>query len=87
MEAREDLPQGLRIGEIRNAEEVGVPGVEAAAWRDENVLLLQQVQREALVIEVRKSRLVDANKGVQGALGGRDEQVRAGGNRIDDHPS
>ena len=69
----ECLPKLIGRGQQSDAEVVLVRDVETAAGGNEDVLLLDQVQRKDLVVKIRE---VDLHEGVHGPCG---EKERCGG--------
>src|SRR6185503_20394842 len=67
-----------RVRQQRGAEVVAIRNVEAGARREQDVLLLEQIEREGLVVEVWQLLSLDAHERVHRALGGREVQEAAG---------
>ena len=67
LDALEHFGEAGFFGQRRDAEVIAIRRVEARARRDQHVLLLEQLHRERLVVEVRELLLVDADERVHRA--------------------
>ena len=63
------LAQNAHAGQVDHAEVVGLVPVEALARHDEDALLMQQVERELLVVGDVELLDVDLGEDVEGRLG------------------
>src|SRR5215470_13913359 len=64
LDAPEHFAQRRRVRQIRDAEVIAVRDVETHARRDQDVLLLEEIERKLLIVEARQASLVDADEGV-----------------------
>src|SRR5206468_10803052 len=85
--ALEHYAQRPRIWEVRDAEVIAVRNVEADAGRDQHVLLLEQVERELLVVEVRQCARIDPDERVHRPAGRGEREKAALRDRARDRPA
>lgn len=75
----------IHVGQIDNAEVVGVDPVEAAAVRDEDLLLLEQIESEKLVVMDVEFLHIHLRENVEGGVGLGDRNAGYGPEPVVNH--
>src|ERR1039458_9147405 len=83
LDASEHRPQRRRVRQGRDAEMIAVRHVEAHTRRHQHVLLLEQIERKLLIVELRQRLRIDSNKGVHRTLRRREPKIAAMGDGLE----